>query len=44
MPSKSSIGRTALLAGLVCLTVGCASLDKRMKRFVGKPIVAVIKS
>ena len=44
MPSKISIGRAALLAGLVCLTVGCASLDKRMKRFVGKPIDAVIKS
>ena len=43
MPSKISIGRATLLAGLVCLTVGCASLDKRMKRFVGKPIDAVIK-
>ena len=44
MPSPISIGRTALLAGLVCLTAGCASLDTRMKRFVGKPIDAVIKS
>ena len=44
MPSPISIGRTALLAGIVCLTVGCASLDTRMKRFVGKPIDAVIKS
>ena len=44
MPSPISIGSTALLAGLVCLTVGCASLDTRMKRFVGKPIDAVIKS
>lgn len=44
MPSPISIGSTALLAGLVCLTAGCASLDTRMKRFVGKPIDAVIKS
>ena len=44
MPSPISIGHTALLAGIVCLTVGCASLDTRMKRFVGKPIDAVIKS
>ena len=30
--------RTALLAGLVCLSAACSSLDSSMKRYVGKPI------
>ena len=33
-----SFARTALLAGLVCLSAACSSLDSSMKRYVGKPI------
>ena len=33
-----SFVRTALLAGLVCLSAACSSLDSSMKRYVGKPI------
>ena len=33
-----SFVRTALLAGLVCLSAACTSLDSSMKRYVGKPI------
>ena len=33
-----SFVRTALLAGLVCLSAACTSLDSSMKRYVGKSI------
>ena len=33
-----SFARTALLAGFVCLSTACSSLDSSMKRYVGKPI------